>query len=41
MPEHKNEQMPQLGDCKDSDLFQIWAFTYAVDFSLESQFVKA
>lgn len=33
MPIHKNEQMPQLTKCDQNDKFQIWGFTYALDFS--------
>lgn len=41
MEEHKGAQMPQLGGCKKDDPFQLWAFTYAFDFTrVPSEFMN-
>ncbi|ESO08964.1 hypothetical protein HELRODRAFT_156550 [Helobdella robusta] len=40
MPQHRSEQMPQLGTCDSSDSFQIWSFTYAVDFTLVPEYMS-
>ena len=41
MPEHNGEQMPQLGRCQDNDNFQIWGFTYALDFTHVDEYLTA
>lgn len=39
MPTHYNEQMPQLQACSDNDPFQIWGFTYALNFTLVPEYL--
>ena len=34
MPEYRDQQMPQVVDCDQNDVFQQWSFTYGFDFSL-------
>ena len=39
MPAHYNEQMPQLQACDDNDAFQIWGFTYALNFTMVPEYL--
>ena len=39
MPSHYNEQMPQLSTCNSDDQFQIWGFTYALNFTLVPEYL--
>jgi len=39
MPAHYNEQMPQLATCNDNESFQIWGFTYALNFTLVPEYL--
>jgi polypeptide N-acetylgalactosaminyltransferase len=39
MPEHVNEQMPQLAPCRDNDQFQIWGFTYGLNYDLVPEYL--
>jgi polypeptide N-acetylgalactosaminyltransferase len=41
LSEHTNEQMPQLTKCNENDPFQIWGFTYALDFSNVSEYLTS
>lgn len=37
---HKGEQMPQLGQCDLKEGFQLWIFTYPVDFSMVPEYMS-
>jgi len=39
MPAHYNEQMPQLAACNTDDNFQIWGFTYALNFTMVPEYL--
>jgi len=41
MPSHYNEQMPQLANCQSDDPFQIWGFTYALNFTLVPEYLTS
>ena len=36
-PKHKDEQMPQLMECDDSNHFQRWRWQYKFDFNYDFQ----
>ena len=40
LKKHKGEQMPQLGQCNINDGFQLWSFTYPVDFTLVNEYMN-